>query len=77
MTAPEAIIMITTLTTSIVSITNAIFSMGAALETKDKLDVIHEQTNGGWTKIHKELSEALREIIDLKTQLLSEKDRGA
>ena len=77
MTAPEAIIMITTLTTSVVSITNAWFGRAADVTTKEKLDAIHEQTNGGWTRIHKELGNAVSEIIELKRLLQVEKDKGA
>ena len=68
--------MITTLTTSIVSITNAVFGRNADVTTKKKLDVIHEQTNGGWARAHQDLSMALREIIELKELLAVEKNRG-
>lgn len=77
MTPPETIIMITTLTTSIVSITNAILGKKADATTKEKLDVIHEQTNGGWARAHQDLSMALREIIELKKLLAAGKDAGA
>ena len=73
MTAPETIIMITTLTTSIVSITNAISNSfdrknrdEKLNNTNKKLDVIHEQTNGGWAAVHQQLSIALGEIVELK-----------
>ena len=68
--------MITTVTTSIVSITNAWFGRTAYGDTRDRLDKIHEQTNGGWTKVHKELGDAMGEIMELKRLLQVEKDKG-
>ena len=75
MTAPETVILISTVTSGIVSIMNTYFNKRnkeelkmSQEETKGKLAEIHEQTNGGWAAAHQQLSLALAEISSLKEE---------
>jgi hypothetical protein len=72
MTTPEITIIITTVTTGVIAIINTIFNGLRGRRMDDKLDAIHEQTNGGWAKAHQELSVALGEIVELKKLIKKE-----